>query len=186
MKSVRDIRQLLGAQLRDIYSAEHQLVKALPRMAKKASHPNLAQAFKNHLRETEGHVARLDEIGLELELRLKGKRCVAMAGLIEEGKEVIAGEDSGYDTDAQLIAAAQRVEHYEISAYGTARTLAELLNLGRVAELLRATEDEEAAADDKLTQIANSDLYPSQSDVEVQTQAAAEETDFITVVPPLM
>jgi len=186
MKPIKDIRRLLGAQLKDIYSAESQLVKALPRMAKKASHPNLAEAFKSHLRDTERQVARLNQIGQELDLKLTGKKCAAMAGLIEEGKEVISDGEAGFDTDAQLIAAAQRVEHYEISAYGTARTMAELLNLGHVADLLRESEDEEAAADDRLTEIAMSDLYPSLCECEEEVPAAMTTTDFIAVIPPLM
>jgi ferritin-like metal-binding protein YciE len=165
--------ELLEDQLKDLYSAETQLVKALPKMAKKAAAPNLAKAFQSHLRETEGQVARLDKIARELDVKLTGKKCAAMAGLIEEGKEVIDDEDEGPDADALLIAAAQRVEHYEISAYGTARTMAEVLGLDKVAELLQATEDEESAADEKLTDIATSELYPALCECEESEMAGA-------------
>ena len=113
-------------QLKDIYNAENQLVKALPKMARKASCPGLKNAITSHLEETRHQVERLDEIGQILRLKLTGKKCKAMEGLVEEGAEVLEAEGPGPVIDAALIAAAQRVEHYEISAYGSARALAEI------------------------------------------------------------
>src|SRR3954463_1803151 len=110
---------LLTDQLKDLYSAENQLIKALPKMAKKASSPTLRQAFTTHLEETKEHVARLQEIGDSLGIKLGGKKCLAMQGLVEEGAEVIDSDGDDAVIDSALVAAAQRVEHYEISAYGT-------------------------------------------------------------------
>lgn len=171
-----NMNELLEEQLKDLYSAENQLLKALPKMAKKASTPSLVQAFQNHLKETEGQVARLEKIGKELDIKLTGKKCAAMAGLIEEGKEVIDEEDSGPDADALLVAAAQRVEHYEISAYGTARTMAEVLELENVVDLLQATENEESAADEKLTEIATGELYPALCECEEDAELAGSSS----------
>jgi ferritin-like metal-binding protein YciE len=154
-------------QLKDLHSAEAQLVKALPKMAKRASTPDLKDAITSHLEQTRRHVERLDQIGETLGLRLTGKKCKAMEGLIEEGKEVLEAEGPGPVIDAALIAAAQRVEHYEISAYGTARALAEHLGHGDAAALLQETLDEESAADDKLTSIAEGEVY-SAAGVEVE------------------
>jgi ferritin-like metal-binding protein YciE len=116
------IGNLFEDQLKDLHSAESQLVKALPKLAKKASSPGLKEAITGHLEETKHHVERLDEIGQALGLKLSGKKCKAMEGLIEEGAEALEAEGPGPVIDAAVIAAAQRVEHYEISAYGSART----------------------------------------------------------------
>jgi ferritin-like metal-binding protein YciE len=154
--------KLLEEQLKDIYSAESQLVKALPKMAKAATAPGLKDAFTNHLDETKGQVERLNKIAGHLGIsRLTGKKCAAMEGLIEEGKEVLEEDGEPGLIDAALIIAAQRVEHYEISAYGSARTLAEHLGHDKVAKLLQETLDEEAAADEKLTDISLSEVLPS-------------------------
>ena len=148
------LAELLEDELKDLYSAENQLVKALPKMAKAASSPELRRAFERHLEETKRQVERLNEIGESLEMKMTGKKCKGMEGLIEEGKEVMS-EDLDADTlDAGLIGAAQKVEHYEIAAYGTARTHARLLGHGRVARLLQQTLDEEGATDKTLTAIA--------------------------------
>ncbi|HEX6657371.1 MAG TPA: ferritin-like domain-containing protein [Ilumatobacter sp.] len=150
------LEELLVDELKDLYSAESQIVKALPRMAKAAGSPELRRAFERHLEETRRQVERLDQIGDELEVRLTGKKCKGMAGLIEEGKELIE-EDLDQDAlDAGLIGAAQKVEHYEIAAYGTARTHAEMLGYNKVARLLQQTLNEEGATDKKLTALAES------------------------------
>ena len=150
------LEELLVDELKDLYSAESQLVKALPRMAKAAHAPELKRAFERHLEETRRQVERLDQIGQTLDTKMTGKKCKGMEGLIEEGKEVIEEDFDDNTRDAGLIGAAQRVEHYEIAGYGTARTHAELLGYSKVAKLLQQTLDEEAAADKKLTQLAES------------------------------
>ncbi|MFO0810926.1 MAG: ferritin-like domain-containing protein [Gemmataceae bacterium] len=155
------IDNLFEDQLKDLYSAETQLVKALPKMAKAATAAGLKAAITDHLEETKGQVERLDRIGRDLGVKLTGKKCKAMEGLIEEGKEALEADGPGELIDLAIIAAAQRVEHYEISAYGTARTLAEHLGHDDIASLLRETEDEESAADRKLTDIAVDDVMPS-------------------------
>jgi ferritin-like metal-binding protein YciE len=160
------IAKLLEDQLRDIYSAETQLVKALPKMAKKASSKGLKEAITSHLDETKHQVERLDQIGQNLSIRLAGKRCKAMEGLIQEGAEVLEAEGPGPVIDAALIAAAQRVEHYEISAYGSARALAGQLGHEDVVELLQETLDEESAADEKLTSLSEEEILPAAAGVE--------------------
>jgi ferritin-like metal-binding protein YciE len=152
------LSDLLTDELKDIFNAENQLLKALPRMAKKASSPSLKAAFSDHLRETEGHVGRLEKIGKTLGIKLTGKTCAAMKGLIEEGKEVISEDGDSSVIDAALIGAAQRVEHYEMAAYGTIRAMATALGHDDVAVLLQQTLDEEGAADKKLTTIAESEV----------------------------
>ncbi len=151
--SLDSLHKLFVEELKDIYNAENQLTKALPRLAKAAESADLQQAFTSHLRETEGHVQRLERIFKELGQEPKGKRCKGMQGLIEEGKEIL--EESGEPAviDAALIAGAQRVEHYEIAAYGCLRTYAELLGMNNAAKLLEQTLSEEEAADKKLTEI---------------------------------
>jgi ferritin-like metal-binding protein YciE len=148
------LEELLVDELKDLYSAENQIVKALPKMAKAAGSTDLRRAFERHLEETKRQVERLDQIGEQLDIRLTGKKCKGMAGLIEEGNELIA-EDLEQDAlDAGLIGAAQKVEHYEIAAYGTARAHAEMLGYSKVARLLQQTLNEEGATDKKLTQLA--------------------------------
>jgi ferritin-like metal-binding protein YciE len=152
------LAELLDDELKDIFNAENQLVKALPKMAKKASSPKLKQAFTSHLKETEGHVERLQKIGESLGIKLTGKKCHAMEGLVEEGKEVIEEDGEGAVIDAALIGAAQRVEHYEMAAYGTVRAIAEKLGHKDAVRLLQQTLDEEGAADKKLTAISESEV----------------------------
>jgi ferritin-like metal-binding protein YciE len=150
------LEELLVDELKDLYSAENQIVKALPKMAKAAGSPELRRAFERHLDETRRQVERLDQIGNELDIKLTGKKCKGMSGLIEEGKELVE-EDLDQDAlDAGLIGAAQKVEHYEIAAYGTARTHAEMLGYNKVARLLQQTLNEESATDKKLTALAES------------------------------
>ncbi len=153
MKSLHD---LFVQELRDLYSAESQLVKALPKMARAASAPELKAAFQEHLEQTRGQVERLERVFEELGVRAKGKKCKAMEGLIEEGKELLEEDAEPAVLDAGLICAAQKVEHYEIAGYGTVRTWARQLGFEKAADLLQETLDEESATDEKLTQIAES------------------------------
>lgn len=142
--------------LKDLYSAEKQLVKALPKMAKNASSSDLQKAFQEHLRQTEAQVERIDRIFTEMGGSPRGKKCVGMEGLIEEGNEIMKEDAEPEVLDAGLIAAAQKVEHYEIASYGTARTWAQRLGYDKAARMLQETLDEESMANEKLTQIAES------------------------------
>lgn len=141
-------------ELKDIYNAENQLTKALPKMAKAAVNERLKDGFTRHLEETKGHVERLEQAFKLLGEPVKGKTCKAMKGLIEEGEEAIQESDAGLVRDAQLIGAAQRVEHYEIAAYGTAVAMAKLMGHDDVAALLDETLQEEGATDKKLTDVS--------------------------------
>jgi ferritin-like metal-binding protein YciE len=156
---LQTLRDLFVEQLRDLYSAETQLVQALPHMASAASHDKLRQAFEHHLEETREHVTRLEEIFGELGVSASGEMCKGMQGLIEEGRKLMSAGGDPAVRDAALIAAAQRVEHYEIAGYGTARTLADELELGHARDLLDQTVDEEGAADKLLTKIATGGLF---------------------------
>jgi ferritin-like metal-binding protein YciE len=151
-----NLRELLVEELKDLYSAENQLTKALPKVAKNSSDPQLKKAIESHLKETEGHVARLEQIFEKLDESPKGKTCEGMRGLITEADERIKEGGEPSVLDAGLIADAQRVEHYEIAAYGSARTFANLLGEKEIVQLLEATLKEEKAADAKLTSIAES------------------------------
>lgn len=156
---ITSLHDLLVEELRDLYSAENQLVKALPKLAKTAFSPDLSTAFQNHLKETQGQVLRLEKVFQHLEAKPRGKKCKAMEGLIEEGKEIMQEDMDESLMDAALIGAAQKVEHYEIAGYGTARTFAEILGYDNVVTLLQETLDEEAAADKLLTDIAENANY---------------------------
>lgn len=156
MVAMNDLQDLLVEQLQDLYNAEGQLVKALPKMAKTATNPQLKQAFEAHLEETQGHVSRLEKVFESLGEKAKGKTCHAMKGLVEEGKEVIEDDMEPEVKDAALIAAAQRIEHYEIAGYGTVRTYAELLGNKEAVKELQAILDQEGMADKKLTKLAES------------------------------
>jgi ferritin-like metal-binding protein YciE len=149
------LKELYIDELKDIYNAETQLVKALPKMAKAANSEELRTGFEEHLEQTRGHVQRLEQIFKELGEKPSGKKCKAMEGLVAEGSEVM-GEDYEEDVmDAALISAAQRVEHYEIAAYGTVRTYAELLGEDTAVQLLEQTLEEEKETDQKLTDMAS-------------------------------
>jgi ferritin-like metal-binding protein YciE len=152
--AVKSVNDLLLNELRDIYHAEKQLVKALPKMAKKAKSDELRQAFEHHLEETKGQVDRLEQVFEQLDARSSGKRCEAMEGLIEEAKEMMEDIKTPEVLDAALISAAQKVEHYEIASYGSVHALAEALGHKDAAKLLEETLGEEKAADQKLNQIA--------------------------------
>ncbi len=153
---VESIEDLFLDELKDLYSAEKQITKALPKMVKASSAEELGAAFDSHLQETKGQVERLEEIFQKLGKRGTGKTCEGMKGVLEEGSEVIQEIEKGPIRDAALIAAAQRVEHYEIAGYGSVRSFAELLGKTDIVELLEETLEEEKAADEKLTKISES------------------------------
>lgn len=160
------LEDLLADELKDLYSAENQIIKALPKMAKTAQSEELRMAFEKHLEQTREHANRIEQVCEELGVSPKGKKCVGMEGLIEEGKEVMQ-EDLDMDTlDAGLIGAAQKVEHYEMAAYGTAAAHARQLGFNRVASILDKTLEEEKTADEKLSQLAEN---------QVNVQAAMKE-----------
>jgi len=152
--SVKTIDELLLDELKDLYSAEKQITKALPKMAKAAASQDLKSAFEKHLEETQGHIERLDRIFETLGKSSKGKVCHGMQGLVEEGSEMMSQLEKGPIRDAGLISAAQRVEHYEMAGYGSVREFANLLGQKEVASLLDETLEEEKATDEKLTGIA--------------------------------
>jgi ferritin-like metal-binding protein YciE len=152
--SVETLQELLIDELKDLYSAEKQIVRALPKLAKAASTPDLQQALLNHLQETRGQVARLEQIAEIVGKKLTGKTCVGMKGVLEEGSEVLEDTDKGTIRDAALISASQRVEHYEMAGYGSAREFAKLLGLSDVARLLDETLAEEKNADKTLSAVS--------------------------------
>jgi ferritin-like metal-binding protein YciE len=154
---------LFVVQLQDLYDAEQRLTKALPKMAAAAHNSSLKSAFEEHLRQTQNQVSRLEHVFQQLGHSAKTKTCEAMKGLIEEGSEIISGKGDPNVKDAALIAAAQRVEHYEIAAYGTARTFAQQLGKSEAARLLQQTLDEEADTDKKLTSLAEKAINPKAS-----------------------
>jgi ferritin-like metal-binding protein YciE len=160
------LEELLIDELKDLYNAENQIIKALPKMAKAAGSPDLRRAFERHLEETRRQVERLDQIGEQLEVKLTGKKCHGMEGLIEEGKEIMSEGLEENALDAGLIGAAQKVEHYEIAAYGTASAHARQLGFNSVAKLLDETLEEEKTTDEKLTKLAEN---------QVNVQAAMQE-----------
>ena len=172
MASIDSLLTLLVEQLKDIYDAEKRLTKAIPKLIKKSTNDELRTALQSHLGETEEHVARLEQAFDQLDTPAKAKTCAGMKGLVEEGDEH-AGEDYDDDglRDAAIIGAAQRVEHYEIAAYGTAIAHARLLELEDVASLLKETLDEEKAADKKLTDIAESVVNLDAADEDEETMS---------------
>src|SRR3979411_2929345 len=151
---LNSLKELYLEELRDLYSAETQLVKALPKMVKGASSPELKQAFGNHLEQTKEHVERLNEIFNRLDEKPTGKTCKAMKGLIEEGSEMLKEEGEESVIDAGLIGAAQRVEHYEIASYGTVRTFANLLGEEEAADLLQGTPERAGDTEKELSALA--------------------------------
>jgi len=157
-KNLDSFETLFVDQLQDIYDAEQRLVKALPLMANAAHDPALRAAFQQHLRETQGQVTRLERVFQEMGQPAKPKTCAAMKGLIEEGQEVIDAKGDNDVKDAALIAAAQRVEHYEMSAYGTARAFARRLGKQQAANLLQQTLQEEEMTDKNLTRLAEQSI----------------------------
>jgi ferritin-like metal-binding protein YciE len=150
----QSLRELYIDELRDLYNAEMQLVRALPKMAKAATSVQLREAFEEHLRQTSEHVSRLEQIFQQLEMKPSGKKCVGMVGLVKAGAETMRRDRAKDIMDAAIIGAAQRVEHYEIAAYGTVRAFAELLGESEHATLLNQTLEEEKQADKKLTDLS--------------------------------
>jgi ferritin-like metal-binding protein YciE len=161
---IETVEQLLQHELKDLYSAETQLTKAMPKMAKKASSEELRKSFETHLKETEEQVVRLQQIAEEMGAKLTGHTCKAMKGLIEEASETMSEDATPEILDAALIAQAQRIEHYEIAGYGTARALAQQCGLSKVAKMLEKTLQEEKKTDELLSKLAYA---------EVNEQAAA-------------
>jgi len=156
--SAENLREALVEEIRDLYNAEKQLVKALPKMAKGAESDELRDAFEKHLEETEGQVTRLERVFELLDEKPRGKHCAGMAGIVEEGSEKLQEDIEGSVLDAVLIASAQKVEHYEIGAYGTAIAWAGALGLTEVCDVLNETLEEEKAADEKLSALAESGI----------------------------
>ena len=152
--SVGSIEELFIDELKDLYSAEHQITKTLPKLVKAATTPELKKAFENHLKETEGQIERLDRVLEILGKSPRGKTCAGMKGVLEEGAEMLKETEEGSIRDAALISAAQRVEHYEMAGYGSVREYAKLLGQNEIAKLLEKTLEEEKAADSKLGQVA--------------------------------
>jgi ferritin-like metal-binding protein YciE len=156
MPKLNSLDDLLVHELQDIYHAEGQILKALPKMAKAATHPELQGAFEEHLEQTEGQVERLDQAFKLLGVPAKGRKCEGMAGLIEEGKKMMEEDAEPSVMDAALIAAAQKIEHYEIASYGCVCTYAEMLGYDQVHDLLGQNLEEEELTDEKLTALAES------------------------------
>jgi len=154
------LQKLYTDELRDLYNAENQLLKALPKMAKAASSEELKEAFEKHLEQTKGHVERLEQVFEELGEKPKGKTCRAMKGLIEEGSEILEEDGEESVLDAGIIVAAQKVEHYEIAGYGSVRTFAHLLGKDKSAALLQTTLDEESETNEILNKLAESVVNP--------------------------
>jgi ferritin-like metal-binding protein YciE len=154
------LQKLYTNELRDLYNAETQLLKALPKMAKAASSEELKDAFDKHLEQTKSHVERLERVFEELHERPKGKTCRAMKGLIEEGSEILEQDGEESIRDAGIIVAAQKVEHYEIAGYGSVRTFAHLLGQNKAAELLQTTLDEESETNELLNRLAETIINP--------------------------
>lgn len=155
---LKTLDDLLHSELADLYSAENQLLKALPKMAKASTNAELKAGFEEHLEQTKGHLERLKQIGEQLGFGLTGHKCKAMEGLVEEGAEMISEDAEDSVRDAGLIGAAQRVEHYEMAGYGTARALATRLGHDDVADLLTQTLEEEEETDAKLTELASASV----------------------------
>jgi len=168
---MQSLHELYVDELKDLYSAEKQIVKALPKMVKNATNPELKEAFSNHLDETQGHVARLEKVFQMLGEKAGGKKCKGMEGLIEEAKELLDEDASDEVLDAGMISKAQHVEHYEMAGYGTVRTYAEQLGYADQAKLLQQTLDEEGKANELLTQIAESSV-----NLEAEEGSEVEET----------
>jgi ferritin-like metal-binding protein YciE len=170
------LHEMLVDEIKDLYHAEKQLTKALPRMAKAATNEDLREAFETHLEETQEQISRLEEVFEALGEKVKAKPCPGMAGILEEASETLKEDADGAVMDAAIIAAAQRAEHYEIGAYGTCAEWARLLGLEEVVSLLEQTLEEEKAADKKLTMLAESEINPA-AVAEGQSDEDEEEED---------
>jgi ferritin-like metal-binding protein YciE len=177
------LKELYIDELKDLYSAENQLLKALPKMAKASSSEELRQGFEEHLKQTRGHVERLERIFELLDESPKGKKCMGMEGLIKEGGEVIGDDFEGALMDAALIGAAQRVEHYEIAAYGTAAEFAKVLEENEHVSLLEETLQEEKETDDKLTELAKEINPQANQEIDEEAQEQTEKQKKTTRKP---
>lgn len=175
--SAENLREALVEEIRDLYNAEKQLVRALPKMAKGAESDELREALEQHLDETEGQVTRLERVFELLDEKPRGKHCAGMAGIVEEGSEKLQEDMEGSVLDAVLIASAQKVEHYEIGAYGTAIAWAEALGLSEVAQVLNETLEEEKAADEKLSALAESGINQAATAGESEESEGIEEDE---------
>ena len=180
------LRTLWIEEMRDLYNAETQLVKALPKMAKKATNPELREAFENHLEETKNHVQRLEEIFGRLGKKPSGKTCKAMKGLIEEGAEMLQEDGPDSVIDAGIIASAQRVEHYEIAGYGVVRTFAAILGEDEAEDLLQETLDEEGAADETLTEIAEGIVNEEAEETDEEEMATSGRRSRVVRQNPIL
>jgi|SRR5579872_193541 ferritin-like metal-binding protein YciE len=169
------MRELYIDELRDLYSAENQLVKALPKMAKASSNEQLREAFEEHLQQTEEHVSRLEQIFEQLDEKPTGKKCMGMEGLVKEGAETMGEDYSDELMDAAVIGAAQRVEHYEIAAYGTVREMAKLLGEEDQVSLIEETLEEEKQADQKLTELSQEINEAAAQGSETNAEGESEE-----------
>jgi ferritin-like metal-binding protein YciE len=174
---MENLTDLLVAELRDIYSAEKQIVKALPKMVRGAASADLKQAISEHLEVTKAQVSRLEDVFAQLEEKPRAKHCKGMEGLLEEGAECLQEEEAGTLRDLQIIGAAQRVEHYEVAAYGTAKTIAEKLGLSEAAELLGETLSEEEEADRALSEVAEALYEEVNSDDSEDEESEDDESD---------
>lgn len=170
-----NLREALVDEIKDIYNAEKQIVKALPKMAKGATSDELREAFESHLEETENQVSRLERVFELLDEKPRGKHCAGMAGILEEGSETLQEDAEDSVMDAMLIAGGQRVEHYEITAYGTAIAWAEALELTEVAEILGESLAEEKAADEKLSALAESGINEAATAGESEDEMEEDE-----------
>jgi ferritin-like metal-binding protein YciE len=160
MANVESLEELLQEEIKDIYDAEKQLTKALPKLAKKASAPELKHAFEEHLRQTEQHIDRLEQVFEQMEMPARGKKCEGMKHLIAEGEDMMSDAEDGATRDALMIAAAQKVEHYEIASYGCLCTYAETLGYDHAHDLFGQTLDEEETTDQRLTELAEAVINP--------------------------
>ncbi len=176
MAKLSSLDDLLVHELQDIYNAENQILKALPKMAKAASHPELKAAFEEHREQTQTQVQRLEQAFKLLGVPVKGRKCEGMAGLIEEGKKVMEEKAEPSVLDAALIMAAQKVEHYEIASYGCVCTYAEMLGYDQVHDLLGQNLDEEETTDQRLTALAESVINP-EAEAEGEEAEAEEEEE---------
>lgn len=168
------LHDALVDEIRDLYHAEKQLIRALPKLAKNASSDKLRSALTMHLEETKGHVELLEQVFEELDMRPRAKNCPGMAGIVEEGSEVLEEGEEGPVLDAMIIASAQRAEHYEIAAYGTAAEWAKTLGLTKVSKTLGRILAQEEAADKKLTSLAESSINPDAAEAGEDEDEEAE------------
>ena len=185
MSGMETLQDALLDEIKDLYNAEKQLTKALPKLAKNATNPKLRDALQSHLGETEGHVSRLEQIFELLDEKARGKHCAGMAGIIEEGNDMLEEAEKGAVLDAAIIAGAQRAEHYEMAAYGTCIAWAGALGLGDVAKLLNQTLVEEKNADKKLSVIAEAGINEAATAGEDEDdEAQDEDNERVASQPP--